>query len=73
MIIEEADERNRVVERKEDMLFDEGAFREAIINAFLHNLWVTGNEPMFAVYEDWIEIWRSMVEKLLFLEKTRLP
>lgn len=56
MISEEADERNRVVERKEVMLFDEGAFREAIINAFLHNLWVTGNEPMFTVYEDRIEI-----------------
>ena len=38
------------------MHFDADAYREAIINAFVHNLWVTGNEPMFTVYEDRIEI-----------------
>ena len=54
--VPQADERNRVVERKEVMLFDEEAFREAVVNAFVHNLWVTGNEPMFTVYEDRIEI-----------------
>ena len=54
--VPQADERYRVVERKEVMLFDEDAFREAIINAFQHNMWVTGNEPMFTVYEDRIEI-----------------
>ena len=50
--VPQVDERNRVVERKEVMLFDMDAYREAIINAFVHNLWVTGNEPMFTVYED---------------------
>lgn len=54
--VPQADERNRVVERKEVMLFDIDAYREAIINSFVHNLWVTGNEPMFTVYEDRIEI-----------------
>ncbi len=52
----QADERNRVVERKEVPLFDNAAFREAIINAFLHNKWIDGNEPMISVYSDRIEI-----------------
>ena len=52
----QADERNRVVERKEVPLFDNAAFREAIINAFLHNKWIDGNEPMITVYSDRIEI-----------------
>lgn len=52
----QADERNRVVERKEVPLFDNKAFREAIINAVLHNLWVSGNEPMISVFSDRIEI-----------------
>lgn len=54
--VPQADERNRVVERKEVMLFDTDSYREAIINSFVHNLWVTGNEPMFTVYKDRIEI-----------------
>ena len=33
------DETDRVVERKEVPLFDNKAFREAIINAVLHSLW----------------------------------
>lgn len=52
----QADETNRVVERNEVPLFDNDAFREAIINAFLHNKWVEGNEPMITVYSDRIEI-----------------
>ena len=51
-----ADEKNRVVERKEIPLFDNSAFREAIINAVLHNQWVNGNEPMISVFFDRIEI-----------------
>lgn len=54
--VPQADERNRVVTRKEVMLFNIDAYREAVINAFLHNQWVTGNEPMFTAYEDRIEI-----------------
>lgn len=50
------DETDRVVERKEVPLFDNKAFREAIINAVLHNLWVEGNEPMISVFSDRIEI-----------------
>lgn len=54
--IPQADERDRKVERKEVKLFSEGAFREAVINAFVHNNWLTGASPMFTYYEDRIEI-----------------
>ena len=52
----QTDERNRVVERKEVPLFDNKAFREAIINAILHNRWIDGNEPMISVFSNRIEI-----------------
>ncbi|MBQ4259013.1 MAG: putative DNA binding domain-containing protein [Lachnospiraceae bacterium] len=52
----QADEKDRVVERKEVPLFDNNAFREAIINAVLHNKWITGNEPMISVFSNRIEI-----------------
>lgn len=52
----QTDESSRVVERKEVPLFDGGAFREAVVNAFVHNSWVGGNEPMIAVFSDRIEI-----------------
>lgn len=54
--IPQADEKDRIVERKEVMLFDQSAFREAIINAFVHNRWVDGNGPMFSGFQDRIEI-----------------
>lgn len=52
----QADEKDRIVERKEVSLFENDAFREAIINAFVHNKWVSGNEPMITVFSDRIEI-----------------
>ncbi len=52
----QADETDRVVERKEVPLFDNKAFREAIINAVLHNRWTSWNEPMISVFSDRIEI-----------------
>lgn len=52
----QTDETNRVVERKEEPLFENDAFREAVINAFVHNRWISGNEPMFTVFSDRIEI-----------------
>ncbi|MCD7725377.1 MAG: putative DNA binding domain-containing protein [Clostridiales bacterium] len=52
----QADERDRVVERKEVPLFENEAFHEAVINAFVHNKWVSGNEPMITVFSDRIEI-----------------
>ena len=54
--VPQADERNRKVERKEISLFDADAFREAIVNAFVHNLWISGNAPMITVFSDRIEI-----------------
>ncbi|WP_231723224.1 ATP-binding protein [Caviibacter abscessus] len=32
------------------------AFREATINAFVHNKWINGNAPMFTIYSNRIEI-----------------
>lgn len=52
----QADETDRVVERKEVALFDSKAFREAVVNAVLHNYWIGGNEPMISVFSDRIEI-----------------
>ena len=52
----QADETDRVVKRKEVPLFENDAFREAVINAFVHNLWVSGDEPMLTVFSDRIEI-----------------
>ena len=54
--IPQADERNRIRERKEVRLFNFDAYREAIINAFLHNKWVDLNEPMITFFNDRIEI-----------------
>ena len=54
--IMQADERDRLVERKEVPLFNQDAFREAIINAFVHNAWLDGNAPMITVFSDRIEI-----------------
>lgn len=56
MNIIQSDERNRIVERKEVPLFDSSAFREAIINAVLHNRWIDRLEPMITVFSDRIEI-----------------
>lgn len=52
----QADERNRVVERKEVSLFNLDAYREAVINAIVHNYWVNSNAPMFTIFSDRIEI-----------------
>ena len=54
--IPQADEKERIMERKEISLFDFDVYREAIINAFLHNEWVNLNEPMITFYSDRIEI-----------------
>ncbi|MDY5727165.1 MAG: putative DNA binding domain-containing protein [Erysipelotrichaceae bacterium] len=52
----QVDERNRIMERKDIALFDFDAFREAMINAFVHNKWIDGNAPMITVFSDRIEI-----------------
>ena len=38
--IPQANEKNRIMEREEIMLFDFDCYREAVINAFLHNEWI---------------------------------
>ena len=52
----QADEKDRIMERKEIMLFDFAVFREAVINAFLHNKWIDLNEPMITFYSNRVEI-----------------
>lgn len=52
----QADESKRIVSRKDVALFDMSAFREALINAFVHNKWIYKNAPMITVYSDRIEI-----------------
>lgn len=54
--IVQADESNRKMTRKENELFNADAFREALINSFVHNKWVDGNAPMITVYSNRIEI-----------------
>lgn len=52
----QADETERVLVRKDIPLFDRNVYRETVVNAFLHNHWISGNEPMFTVFSDRIEI-----------------
>lgn len=52
----QADEKNRISERKDIPLFDYEAYREAIVNAFVHNKWVTLNAPQITIFSDRIEI-----------------
>ena len=54
--VPQADERHRVVERKEVPLFNAAAYKEAVINAFVHNRWTELNSPMFCAFSDRIEI-----------------
>jgi predicted HTH transcriptional regulator len=52
----QADERNRISERKDIPLFDFESFHEAIINAFVHNKWLTLNAPQISIFTNRIEI-----------------
>jgi predicted HTH transcriptional regulator len=52
----QADERGRISERKDVPLFDYEAFHEAILNAFIHNKWLTLNAPQISIFTDRIEI-----------------
>ncbi len=52
----QSDESERIVERKETSLFENNAFREAIVNSFLHNNWINGDGPMISVFSNRIEI-----------------
>ncbi len=52
----QADERNRITTRKDIPLFDFDVYREAILNAFIHNKWLTLNAPAITIFTDRIEI-----------------
>lgn len=54
--IPQVDEANRQTTRIEVPLFNKAAYREAVINALLHNRWISYNAPMFTAYSDRIEI-----------------
>ena len=49
-------EANRVVARDDIPLFNSQCFREALLNAFIHNDWVSLNAPMVSIFSDRIEI-----------------
>lgn len=52
----QADERNRISERRDVPLFDYEAFHEAVLNAFIHNKWLTLNGPQISIFSDRMEI-----------------
>ncbi len=52
----QVDERNRISERIDVPLFDYEAYHEAILNAFIHNKWLTLNGPQISIFTDRIEI-----------------
>lgn len=52
----QADERNRITTRNEVPLFDFDVYREAVLNAFIHNKWLILNAPAITIFTDRIEI-----------------
>lgn len=52
----QADERGRISERIDVPLFDYDSFHEAILNAFIHNKWLTLNAPQISIFTNRIEI-----------------
>ncbi len=49
-------ERGRILERRDVYLFDNDAYREAVVNAFVHNDWRSLDAPQISVFADRIEI-----------------
>lgn len=43
-------------QRQEESLFNRTAFREAVLNAVVHNSWITQSGPVISVFTDHIEI-----------------
>lgn len=52
----QADETNRISERKDVPLFDFEVFHEALLNAFIHNKRLTLNGPQITIFKNRIEI-----------------
>lgn len=52
----QSDERDRFAQRSEIALFDTTSFREAVVNALIHNDWIDGNGPSLLVFNNRIEI-----------------
>ncbi len=52
----QSDERDRFAERSEVALFDSVSYREAVVNALIHNDWTDGNGPLLLVFNNRIEI-----------------
>lgn len=52
----QADERNRVMERKDIPLFDINAFNEFALDAFVFNDWTRGKTPTISIFNNRIEI-----------------
>lgn len=54
--INQVNEEGRSLERMEVPLFDSRCFREAVVNAIVHNKWIDEIEPVISVFNDRIEI-----------------
>lgn len=54
--IMQVDEENRKLTRKDVPLYDIKSFREAVVNAFVHNKWVDGDAPQIEFYSDRVSI-----------------
>lgn len=52
----QSDERDRFAERSEVPLIDSVSYREAAVNALIHNDWTDGNGPLMLVFNNRIEI-----------------
>lgn len=52
----QADERNRVMERKDVPLFDINVFNEFVFDAFVFNDWTGGKTPIISIFNNRIEI-----------------
>jgi ATP-dependent DNA helicase RecG len=49
-------EEKRIVEREEIPLFDLGVYREAVLNAFVHNRWIDMVSPVIEFFTDRVEV-----------------
>lgn len=49
-------EEKRIVEREEISLFDLGVYREAVLNAFIHDRWIDMDSPVIEFFSDRVEV-----------------
>ena len=62
----QADERDRILERKDVPLFDYEGFHEAILNAFVHNKWLTLNAPQISIFTDILKLFHLYYLRIFY-------